>query len=116
MATTQRDYYQILGLPKSASADDIKKAYRRLARLYHPDLNGQPKDDRIKQLNEAYGVLRDAAKRAAYDALLLEERRATVIAEMIRQRQEEAKREAQMTWKDGIVGFVRELKKGIQDD
>jgi curved DNA-binding protein CbpA len=110
------DYYAMLGLPASATLTEIKRAYRRLARLYHPDLNRQSKDNRIKQLNEAYGVLRDAAKRATYDALLLEERRAAVIAEMIRQRQEEAKREAQMSWKDGIVGFVRELKKGIQDD
>ena len=110
------DYYAILGLPASASLAEIKRAYRRLARLYHPDLNGQPKDERIKQLNEAYGVLRDVAKRAAYDRLLLEERRAAVIAEMIRRSREEARREAQMTWKDGIVGFVRELKKGIQDN
>ena len=43
MATTQRDYYQILGLPKSASADDIKKAYRRLARQVHPDLHSGSK-------------------------------------------------------------------------
>jgi curved DNA-binding protein CbpA len=110
------DYYAMLGLPASATLAEIKRAYRRLARLYHPDLNGQPKDERIKQLNEAYGVLRDAAKRAAYDRLLLEERRAAVIAEMIRRRQAEAEREAQMTWKDGIVGFVRELKKGFQEE
>jgi curved DNA-binding protein CbpA len=110
------DYYAMLGLPASATLAEVKRAYRRLARLYHPDLNSQPKDDRIKQLNEAYSVLRDAAKRAAYDRLLLEERRAAVIAEMMRQRQEEAKREAQVTWKDGIVGFVRELKKGLQEE
>ncbi|HZU04061.1 MAG TPA: DnaJ domain-containing protein [Ktedonobacteraceae bacterium] len=110
------DYYAMLGLPASATLTEIKRAYRRLARLYHPDLNGQPRDDRIKQLNEAYGVLRDATKRATYDKLLLEERQAAVIAEMIRRRQEEAEREAQMTWKDGIVGFVRELKKGLQEE
>ena|SRR5690348_3398220 len=113
---TLPDYYAMLGLPASATLTEIKRAYRRLARLYHPDLNGQPKDGRIKQLNEAYSVLRDAAKRAVYDALLLEERRAAAIAEMIRLRQAQAKREAQMTWKEGIVGFVRELKKGMQND
>lgn len=110
------DYYALLGLSASATSAEIKRAYRRLARLYHPDLNGQPREDRIKQLNEAYGILRDATKRAAYDRLLLEERRAAVIAEMIRRRQEETEREAQMTWKDGIVGFVRELKKGLQEE
>ncbi len=110
------DYYAMLELPASATLVEIKHAYRRLARLYHPDLNSQAKDHRIKQLNEAYSVLRDAAKRAAYDTLLLQERRAAVIAEMIHQRQAEVKHEAQMTWKDGMVGFVRELKKGMQDD
>ena len=104
------DYYAILEVPASATPTEIKHAYRRLVRLYHPDLNGQARDSRIKQLNEAYSVLRDTTKRAAYDALLLEERRAAAIAEMIRRRQEEAKDEAQMTWKEGIIGFVRELK------
>ena len=71
MATTSRDYYQILGLPKSASADDIKKAYRRLARQVHPDLHSGTKksemEKKFKELNEAHEVLSDPDKRKKYD-------------------------------------------------
>jgi DnaJ-class molecular chaperone len=71
MATNARDYYQILGLPKSASADDIKKAYRRLARQVHPDLHSGTKksemEKRFKELNEAHEVLSDPDKRKKYD-------------------------------------------------
>jgi len=63
-----KDYYQTLGVPREASADDIKHAYRRLARRYHPDLNKQPEAEaRFKELGEAYEVLKDPEKRAAYD-------------------------------------------------
>jgi curved DNA-binding protein len=63
-----KDYYQTLGVPREASADDIKHAYRRLARKYHPDLNKQPEAEaRFKELGEAYEVLKDPEKRAAYD-------------------------------------------------
>jgi curved DNA-binding protein len=110
------DYYALLEVPASATLAQIKRSYRRLVRLYHPDLNAQARDSRIKQLNEAYSVLRDATKRAAYDALLLEERRAAALAEILYRRQQEAKREAKMTWKEGIIGFVRELKRGMQED
>lgn len=71
MATTARDYYQILGLPKSASADDIKKSYRRLARQVHPDLHSGSKksemEKKFKELNEAHEVLSDPDKRKKYD-------------------------------------------------
>jgi len=71
MATTQRDYYQILGLSKSASADDIKKAYRRLARQFHPDMHSGAKkvemEKKFKELNEAHEVLADTDKRKKYD-------------------------------------------------
>jgi DnaJ-class molecular chaperone len=71
MATTPRDFYQVLGLPRTASADDIKKAYRRLARQYHPDLHSGSKktemEKKFKELNEANEVLSDADKRKKYD-------------------------------------------------
>lgn len=64
-----RNYYQILGVPKDASADEIKKAYRRLARQLHPDVNPGDKsaEDRFKDINEAYDILSDLDKRAQYD-------------------------------------------------
>ncbi len=66
--TTQRDYYDILGVPRNAGADDIKSAYRRLAKQYHPDVNKQGgAEDKFKEINEAYAVLSDEQKRAAYD-------------------------------------------------
>lgn len=64
-----KDYYRILGVEKDASKSDIKKAYRRLARKYHPDVNPDDKaaEDRFKDVNEAYEVLSDEEKRAKYD-------------------------------------------------
>jgi curved DNA-binding protein len=63
-----KDYYQTLGVPRDASADDIKHAYRRLARKFHPDLNKGPEAEAsFKELGEAYEVLKDPEKRAAYD-------------------------------------------------
>lgn len=63
-----KDYYQTLGVARDASADDIKHAYRKLARKHHPDLNKEPDAEaRFKEIGEAYEVLKDAEKRAAYD-------------------------------------------------
>src|SRR5436190_15286491 len=69
MPTTKRDYYDVLGVARGAHEDEIKRAYRKLAVQFHPDKN--PNDphaeERFKELGEAYDVLIDADKRAAYD-------------------------------------------------
>jgi curved DNA-binding protein len=63
------DFYQILGVPRDASRDDIQRAYRKLARAYHPDVNKDPgAEDRFKEISEAYDVLSDPATRRRYDA------------------------------------------------
>jgi molecular chaperone DnaJ len=69
MATRQRDPYAVLGVDRKASADEIKKAYRKLARRYHPDRNPDDKkaEERFKEIGEAYELLIDPDKRAAYD-------------------------------------------------
>lgn len=69
MAPSAKDYYDILGVDKKVSKDDLKKAYRKLARKYHPDLNPGDKtsENKFKELTEAYEVLSDEKKRAEYD-------------------------------------------------
>jgi curved DNA-binding protein len=65
-----RDYYQTLGVARDSTAEDVKKAFRKLARKYHPDVSKEPDADaRMKEVNEAYAVLSDPQKRAAYDQL-----------------------------------------------
>ncbi len=65
-----RDYYKILGVVRTATAEDIKKSYRRLARKYHPDVSKEKDaEERFKEVQEAYEVLKDPEKRAAYDQL-----------------------------------------------
>src|SRR5215470_18246952 len=64
-----RDFYEILGVPQSASQDEIQQAYRKLARAYHPDVNSDPAaEDRFKDISEAYAVLSDPQTRRRYDA------------------------------------------------
>jgi curved DNA-binding protein len=63
-----KDYYQVLGVPRDAGVEDIKKSYRKLARKYHPDVSKEPDaGDRMQEVNEAWAVLSDPEKRAAYD-------------------------------------------------
>src|SRR5690606_40895763 len=68
---TTKDYYNVLGVPDGAAADDIKKAYRKLAKKFHPDAN--PNDpqaaERFKEVGEAYSVLSDESKRKQYDTM-----------------------------------------------
>lgn len=68
MAAARKDYYEILGVPRNATLEEIKQAYRRLARQYHPDVNKSPDaEEKFKEINEAYAVLSDAEKRRLYD-------------------------------------------------
>ncbi len=70
MSVAKKDYYEVLGVPKGASADEIKQAFRRLALKHHPDRNAENKkeaEERFKEISEAYEVLSDEKKRAAYD-------------------------------------------------
>src|SRR5689334_25276399 len=69
MSAPKHDYYDTLGVPKTAAADDVRKAYRKLARKFHPDLNPGDKsaEERFKNVQEAYDVLSDPKKRSMYD-------------------------------------------------
>jgi curved DNA-binding protein CbpA len=65
----KRDYYEVLGVPRDAGDDEIKKAFWKLAKQYHPDVNPDDKDaeEKFKEANEAYEILSDADKRSKYD-------------------------------------------------
>src|SRR5256712_13984161 len=70
MPVEYKDYYKTLGVPKNAATDDIKKAYRKLARQYHPDVNKKPDaEKKFKEINEANEVLSDPEKRKRYDTV-----------------------------------------------
>ncbi|ATW25353.1 molecular chaperone DnaJ [Candidatus Formimonas warabiya] len=66
---SKRDYYEVLGVPRTASEDEVKKAYKKLAKKYHPDLNPDSRtaEEKFKEINEAYEVLSDTEKRSRYD-------------------------------------------------
>ena len=64
----KRDYYEVLGVSKTANDDEIKKAYRKLSKKYHPDINKEADaEDKFKEVTEAFEILSDSQKRAAYD-------------------------------------------------
>lgn len=68
----KRDYYEVLGVAKDADAEEIKKAYRKLARQYHPDVNkAADAEEKFKEVKEAYDVLSEPQKRAQYDLSLI---------------------------------------------
>ena len=70
MAVTYRDYYEILGVPRTATKDEIQRAYRKIARKSHPDVNkAKDAEEKFKQINEAYEVLKDPEKRKRFDEL-----------------------------------------------
>src|SRR5215204_3045905 len=66
-----RDYYEVLGVSPDAGADEIKRAYRQLARRYHPDISGDDRAMAFRELSRAYDVLRDPSRRRRYDASLV---------------------------------------------
>lgn len=68
-----RDYYDVLGVSRDAGADEIKRAYRQLARRYHPDISGDDRGSVFLEVSRAYEVLRDPARRRSYDAGLVRE-------------------------------------------
>ena len=68
MSDTSTDYYEVLGVPRDADADTIKKAYHKLALKWHPDKNKAPEaEEKFKQIAKAYAILKDPKKRARYD-------------------------------------------------
>src|SRR5207302_4271605 len=80
--TTKQDYYELLGVGRKARQKEIRQAYRKLARKYHPDLNLGDKsaEEKFKQVQEAYDVLSDAKKREMYDQFGFDAQRRTAVA------------------------------------
>src|SRR6202043_4225042 len=107
MATPQyKDYYQTLGVSRTASEKEIKSAYRRLARQYPPDVNKEPKaTERFKLINEAYEVLSDPKKRSKYDQLGSDWERIEREQEFARQYQSQARPGAAAAGAEGFGDF-----------
>ena len=112
-----QDHYAVLRIHRDASAEEIQRAYRTLALRYHPDRNTAPDAaTRMAAINEAYEVLRDPGKRAMYDTQRREKKQRAEAQAAYQRRQQQIKREPDMTWVEGIIGFVKELKKGLKDE
>jgi curved DNA-binding protein CbpA len=115
------DFYGVLELTPDADLNAIKQAYRRLALQHHPDVNARGKDDNIKRINEAYAVLSDPTKRAAYDAKLQEEREEQMtwmagLGGFVGGIKKELPTKRRMTWSEGMRGFMREMQREMRDD
>jgi len=111
------DYYKILEVQPTASMDEIKRSYHRLARLHHPDLNQHALDIHIKRLNQAYEIIGNPVRRTRYDKQRAEmQQRAADRAKVHQQQKQQAKSEPEMSWIDGIFGFVQELRKNLKED
>jgi DnaJ-class molecular chaperone len=78
-----RDYYDVLGVAPGAGADEIKRAYRQLARRYHPDISGDDRGAAFLEVSRAYAVLRDPERRRSYDARLISDSRADWLADEV---------------------------------
>ncbi len=114
-----QDYYDILAISSTATLLEIKRAYRRLVRQHHPDITQTAENGYIKQLNEAYEVLRDEQKRAVYNAHLLDMYRRTVkkLEQQFQQPDTHLVSDGRkMTWTEGMQGFVSELKKEMKEE
>ncbi|GCE10274.1 hypothetical protein KTT_01330 [Tengunoibacter tsumagoiensis] len=110
------DYYAILDVSPNATLEQIRQSYRRLARIYHPDVNRHAEEGSIKQLNEAYDILSNMAKRNAYDLQRLEEIRRGLLIDLLLRQREQMRQPKRMTWVQGMTGFVSELKKEMRSE
>jgi curved DNA-binding protein CbpA len=111
------DYYKILEVQSTASMEEIKRSYHRLARLHHPDLNRHALDIHIKRLNQAYEIIGNPVRRARYDEQRAQmQRHAAARAKVHHQQKPQPESEPEMNWIDGIFGFVQELRKNLKED
>ena len=108
MATTSPNYYDVLGIVPDASQDDIKKAYRRLAKAYHPDVNREPgAAARFREINEANQVLSQPGRRAQYDRI--------VLVQAMHVEHEREKRERYERWRDAQPGSVMQSASRVKN-